>query len=113
MNLFEGRHEQKRTNSSERSLYISTSSKEGSRTPQQRTDCSCETSKEKEQKEPTSEPRKSGIAPVPSASSEKRLQRVLGALSALARQAELRQGTFDGWWAQELRKILQESEKSS
>lgn len=47
-------------------------------------------------------------ATLSSTPAEKRLQAVLAALAGLARQAELRQGTYDGWWAQELRKILEE-----
>jgi hypothetical protein len=54
-----------------------------------------------------------GEAPVLSTDAEKRLQRLQGAIQALARQAELRQGQFDGWWAKELRLILQESTKST
>jgi len=40
---------------------------------------------------------------------EKRLERLLGVLESLARQAELRQGPKDGWWAFELRQIIKEN----
>lgn len=48
-------------------------------------------------------------ATLPSTQAEERLQRVLGALEGLARQAEARQGAHDRWWAQELRLVVKEN----
>lgn len=44
---------------------------------------------------------------------EERLEGLLGTLESLARQAELRQGHSDGWWAQELRLLVKETKNNA